>query len=167
MTSTTQKVATASASVPKPAGFRITADTAGFVSPSGRIWCGMTMEGVTCMFPQGMNRAGVPSGRTACPGAWPDFDVNAMYLADAVTFACQEDPPSLPFPGQPDAAWAVGSGYPYVTLMGQPVPTLPYGYSLRLGRFNCESETTGMTCTNLLNGKGFRVAIAGATKIGG
>jgi len=36
---------------------------------------------------------------------------------------------------------------------------LPYGQSVRLGPFTCDSEQTGMTCT--ANGRGFTISSAG------
>lgn len=168
---TTSAAASASSAAgrtfPDASGAIAVADTSGFVSPSGRILCGMYSSGVICTFPQGMNRDGVPSGTTVCPESYPDFDVNSMELSTTATYRCSGDPPAWPSVGSDDAAWSVGRGFPSIAVGGDRFLTLPYGQKLKFGRYLCNSETTGVTCVNLTSRMGFRVALAGVVMVNG
>lgn len=50
------------------------------------------------------------------------------------------------------------------TLLGSDSYVLPYGRSLRVGRFKCTSKTTGMRCVNLRTGHGFLISKSKRTR---
>ena len=49
---------------------------------------------------------------------------------------------------------------------GENTPTLAYGKHVSVGRFRCDSEQTGVTCTVIRSGKGFLLNSAGITAVG-
>jgi hypothetical protein len=46
------------------------------------------------------------------------------------------------------------------------VPTLGYGRSITIGRFRCLSQQVGVTCTVIQSGKGFRISRASIVRVG-
>ena len=122
--------ATVAAAAAAPAIAR--ADTLNFQSPSGNIYCVLDSPGVACDI--------------------SDFDYQ---------------PPPPPECGK-HLAW----GNRFVLTTGQPAaihchgdtlrvagePTLEYGQTMSAGTLTCDSEPTGMTCTDSSTGHYFRVS---------
>lgn len=132
---------------------------ADFASPSGRIWCGLHGDKALCHFP--FEFAGsVPANDDVCPGA--GIDVAGVEVSSVGSdYFCSGDPLAHPTAGSSQVRWHRGTGFGTVSYESQRLAVLPYGRSLRHGRYACRSERNGVTCVDVRTGRGFRVARAG------
>ena len=99
----------------------------GFEAPSGNIGCIMTEQGARCDIIH--HSWPLPKKPKSC-----EFDYGgSLFVGDKGrgVYGCVSDS-------------AFGAG-----------PVLPYGESLRKGRFRCTSEEVGVRCRNVRNGHGF------------
>ncbi len=104
-----------------------------FTSPSGNIACLMDGFSVSCWIGEKSWTIEQPAGPECAESDWG----NAVDLStDGPSFPCYTD-----FGWNPEA------------------PAMPYGFSVELGPFRCDSAETGVTCTNT-SGNGFTVAKA-------
>lgn len=110
-----------------PAGFY-----GGFVTPSGNITCNIGDSAVTCYAQQ------PPWERPEYPDCGEEG-----YGDPTSTIGVDEDGP-----GQ-----VVGECWSDFPMVGG--EALAYGHSLRVGRMQCDSATTGITCRNRSSGHGF------------
>jgi len=128
--------ATVAATIALPATAH--ADGGSFQSPSGNIFCEMGVGGVTCEI--GDHTYGLPP--SPCEhSAWGGRF--SMDQGSAPVMECHNDTirPSYSSPGpNPD------------------VPTLNYGQTRSLGAITCDSEQSGVTCTDSRTGHFFRLS---------
>jgi hypothetical protein len=99
----------------------------GFEAPSGNIGCIMTEQGARCDIIH--HSWPLPKKPKSC-----EFDYGgSLFVGDKGrgSYGCVSDS-------------AFGAG-----------PVLPYGESIRKGRFRCTSEEIGVRCRNRRNGHGF------------
>ncbi len=106
-----------------------------FQSPSGNIDCGVGVVNESgyagCEIRE--HTWDAPPRPPVCEGGWGDrID---MQQGSPATLSCHTD-----------------------TLRGSGLPTLPYGTSTSTGPITCDSETSGMTCTDTSTGHYFRIA---------
>ncbi|WP_035759050.1 hypothetical protein [Granulicoccus phenolivorans] len=135
--------------------------TADFVSPTGNIRCRINSSGALCEFPEGMDRAGVPSA-DHCGG---QVAVNAVQIADgADPYVCSggvlTDPSENGY-----GSWNQQIGFPWKDKDGQRWATLPYGNMIVAGDYACLSQEDGMYCINSAKGVGFKVAKEGLVRV--
>ncbi|WP_040159505.1 hypothetical protein [Nigerium massiliense] len=135
--SATKRASRAEAGTTVPIG---TEEEADFVSPSGRIWCGITRNRGWCMFPDGMDRTGMPSGKQECRESFGDYQI-VEVSPEGVTFQCGGDPGYWAEPGGVGTRWAEGRDVPIVDSM----VSLPYGWTLASPRVLCTSARNGVT----------------------
>jgi hypothetical protein len=109
-----------------------------FSSPSGNILCGM----------------GADEG-----GEWARCDIREK------DWASPPQPADCPLDwGHSITTGPEGARFACVgDAVGDPANPLPYGRSLQLGRLECRSERSGMTCEHLDTGRGFTLARGGYT----
>ena len=108
------------------------ADTQNFQSPSGNIYCVMDSGGVACDI----------SDFTYQPPPPPEC---GKHLAWGSRFSLM--------PGKPAAIECHGD-----TLRVPGEPTLNYGQTISAGTLTCDSEPSGMKCTDSSTGHYFRVS---------
>ncbi|MGH3564010.1 MAG: DUF6636 domain-containing protein [Mycobacterium sp.] len=106
-----------------------------FQSPSGNIDCGMGMLDGTAFADCeiGDHTWVAPPRKRLCEGAWGDRI--EMNQGSAPALVCSSD-----------------------TLRGNGLPTLNYGSTYAVGSITCDSELSGMTCTDTGTGHFFRIA---------
>ncbi len=121
---------TVTAAIAVPATAR--ADTQNFQSPSGNIYCVMDSGGVACDI----------SDFTYQPPPPPEC---GKHLAWGSRFSLT--------PGKPAAIECHGD-----TLRVPGEPTLNYGQTTSAGTITCDSEPSGMKCTDSSTGHYFRVS---------
>lgn len=166
-TATASATGTASAplTVPDATG-AINADgfaSAGFASPSGRIWCALYDDWALCHFPRGMDMSAVESSEQVCPGE--DLDVTGVSILEKAQYFCSGDAQAQPQTNGSSVGWWKGTGLPSVKYDGQKLAVLPYGKKIARKGYVCASEKAGVTCGNTATGQGFRVSLAGVTFI--
>ena len=122
--------ATVAAATAAPATAR--ADTLNFQSPSGNIYCVLDSPGVACDI----------SDFTYQPPPPPEC---GKHLAWGNRFTLT--------PGRPAAIECHGD-----TLRIPGEPTLEYGQTISAGTLTCDSEPSGMKCTDSSTGHYFRVS---------
>lgn len=131
-----------------------------FVSPSGRIFCGMTRNRAWCTFPDGMDRSSIPPATEVCaPDSGPVGSVEVSPTG--VNFHCGDVGAIGAPPNRPETRWADGHNFSLVNGM----VTLPYGWTLAAPRVYCVSAENGVTCVHVTTEEGFRVARAGVTQV--
>jgi serine/threonine-protein kinase PknK len=100
-----------------------------FVSPTGNIGCYVSDSGARCDITE--HRWPAPPQPASCALDWG----SALQIsAEGAAFACTGDS----------------------TFIGQ--SALPYGDAIAIGGFRCESEATGVTCSDVTRGSGFFVS---------
>ncbi|MDM7832627.1 hypothetical protein [Cellulomonas edaphi] len=130
--------------VASPTASRSTTATAPSTSPvavrlpSGNISCVVSVDGATCAI------ASITYDPPAVAGCTGRTGHVIVLDADGVSFPCEKGPAP--------------------TVAGKDVQTLSYGGSVTVGDYTCTSATNGATCVDG-DGRGFRVARAGWTKI--
>jgi hypothetical protein len=122
--------ATVAAAIALPVTAR--ADDRNFQSPSGNIYCAMDTGGVACDI----------SDFTYQPPPPPEC---GKHIAWGSRFTLA--------PGRPSAIECHGD-----TLRVPGEPTLDYGKSISAGTLTCDSEPSGMKCTDSSTGHYFRVS---------
>lgn len=109
------------------AGASQAAATKGFETPSRNIGCVLFAQGARC----DIRKHSWPTPKRP---KWCEFDYgNSLFINEKGrgAYGCVSDS-------------ALDAG-----------PVLPYGESIRKGRFECTSEEVGVTCVNRRNGHGF------------
>lgn len=101
-----------------------------FQSPSGNIGCGISRDGARCDVREHSWKA--PPKPKSCRLDW-GYGLTVGKSGKS-SFFCAGD-----------SVLGVGS-------------TLPYGQSVRRGRFKCTSRTDGVRCVNVRNKHGFKLA---------
>jgi hypothetical protein len=104
-----------------------------FITPSGNIWCLVSdgTNGVVCEIREHTYTA--PPKPTDCPLAWGDRV--SLEPGSAPEVHCHGD-----------------------TIFETGTPTLPYGQARSAGPVRCESQPTGVTCTEATSGHFFRIS---------
>lgn len=110
-------------------------DVAGFVMPSGNIWCELTDESTQCVI--------------------ESFNYSAPSLDD-----CSEDVAGHVWQVTADQAGPVCPG-DAVPEPSEELTELDYGAATTVGDFLCESTREGVTCRAISTGHGFEIARAG------
>lgn len=148
------------APAPAPAPRQVGTGYATFASPTGRIRCGIDSESASCTFPPGMNTKGVPNSDRQCH---PLSLKGVSVTSSGRGWVCSGDMVHDPSPGAFGTDW-VSTQRSGRSQSGGYV-SLPYGTSISRGNFTCRSEQNGVACTYGPTGVGFRVALAGVTRI--
>lgn len=105
-----------------------------FQSPSGNIQCGVgTLENAFAICEIRDHTWVAPPRPTPCEGGWGDRI--SMDQGSAPALACHTD-----------------------TVKGTGYPTLQYGQTYSVDAITCDSETSGITCTDNGTGHYFRLA---------
>lgn len=107
-----------------------------FITPSGNIWCLVSdgvdgTNGVVCEIRE--HTYTPPPKPTDCPLAWGDRV--SLEPGSAPEVHCHGD-----------------------TIFEPGTPTLPYGQARSAGPIRCESQPTGVTCTEATTGHFFRIS---------
>lgn len=135
---------------PRPVGLRTALDVAAFVDPEGRIVCMLGDVGARCDY-----FAEDQVWQAPRPGNC-DLDVGSSLSVDRTAgTSCVGDSivgkatlgaglDSWRKPGDPTVSWD-----------GRTLVALPYGSTLLVGTFRCDSATAGVTCQNVSTGHGF------------
>lgn len=110
-----------------------------FTSPTGNIFCSMTVSEVSCEIG---NISSPPAGPEGCTGAGTGHVVTLD--AEGVHVPCLDEAPG-------DTAGEVD--------------VLDYGSTRTVGDFTCTSASDGMSCVEDSSGTGFRLASAGMTPL--
>jgi len=105
----------------------------GFTSPTGNIGCYIDRKTVRCDISK--RDWDPPSRPASCPSQVDYGQGITMKAGGSPKFVCAGDT-------------ALGAG-----------DELPYGQSIGAGLLRCESEESGMTCTDTETGRGFTLAI--------
>jgi hypothetical protein len=79
---------------------------------------------------------------------------------------CQTDSPARSVTMAVDGTFTTCTGVQCLGNPSEAAGPLPYGTATVIGPFRCASATSGITCT-VRGGKGFEIAVAGITAIGG
>lgn len=133
-------------------------ESAEFASPSGAIICGMNSTAAFCFLPPGF-QGKTPSGEKACGEDW--MEVNGVWVGKGKPgWACYNDPVAWPTKGSSGVVWHEDTNFGFVKRGGQEFAVLPYGESLRHGKYLCSSNTDGVRCENAA-GHGFKLRKAG------
>jgi hypothetical protein len=137
-----------------PAGDVRTVDEAGaFATPSGRIVCLVSIDSVRCDF-VGADKSWKAPKPTNCELDWG----SSLYVAKTAGSTCAGD--TVIDTASVDSvyvSWSKPSD-PIVTVYDLKLVALPYGSSLAVGSFRCDSASTGVTCKNTATGHGFTMA---------
>lgn len=108
------------------------ADFVGFVSPSGNIGCMLDASSVRCDI---RDRSWTPPPRPAdCESMMNYGQGIELEVGEPPRFVCAGDT-------------ALGGG-----------PPLAYGDAITKGSLECESKTSGVSCSDLVNGGGFEIS---------
>lgn len=128
--STVPASAVAATTTTAPSDVRVSAEPAGFSSPSGNIACYLQPNSVRCDIAQAeWDPTTVPDRPAVCEGVWGDsLQITGTDRAD---FVCHSDT-------------VFGTG-----------PVLDYGQSLQVGDVTCTSRQTGVECRVGASGHGF------------
>jgi hypothetical protein len=108
------------------------ADSSPFISPSGNIDCQINAGGAICDI---SDHTYQPPPPPPCAEHFPWGSRFVLEAGKAATVVCHSD--SLRVPGE---------------------PTLDYGQTKSAGTFTCDSEFSGMKCTDSSTGHYFRVS---------
>lgn len=145
---------TSTVAPPPQVGTRVlTSGPVYFTSPSGRIVCAMDAEMVRCDF--------IAEAEWTAPPP-PDCNITggrALIVEDASRVLCAGDSlAGIARQGEAATSWYDPAKDTISNLGGQQQVALGYDQTLRLGDFECRSETKGVTCTNLLTGAGLFIS---------
>ncbi len=141
--------APASSAAPQPApGTRVVdASSAIFTSPTGRIICAMDPSHVRCDY------LAEPEWTAPKPADCNLGGSNSLIVDTTARVACAGDTlAGSAQPGSPQTSWFVEALDTTSNLNGVAQAALGYDQRLRLGDFECLSETKGVTCTNTATG---------------
>ena len=132
---------------------RTVADAAAFATPSGRIVCIIADSSVRCDYISS-DKAWTSPQPKGCDLAWGD----SLYLTQTAGSTCHGDTlADTPALDSGYVSWR-RSGDPTVVVNGLTLAALPYGSAILVGTLECDSATTGATCTNIGTGHGFTIS---------
>jgi hypothetical protein len=135
---------------PRPIDVRTALDVAAFVTPAGQIVCMLGADGVRCDY-----FAEDKAWEAPHPGNC-DLDWGSSLSVDRTAgTSCVGD--SIVAKAALDSgldSWRKASD-PMVPWNGMTLVALPYGATIVVGTFRCDSATDGVTCTNESTGHGF------------
>ena len=132
---------------------RKVADAAAFAMPSGRIVCIIADDSVRCDYISS-DKAWTSPQPKGCDLAWGD----SLYLAQVAGSTCHGDTlADTPALDSDYVSWR-RTGDPTVVVNGLTLAALPYGSAILVGTLECDSATTGVTCTNSSTAHGFTLS---------
>jgi hypothetical protein len=130
--------------LPTPASADPTDQPENFLSPSGNINCSITFEP-----PFAANGVNYPGNNyVQCELSDYTWQLPQACPTGVVGVSMRADAAAPPVPG----CWKFPNQLPL------PWPTLDYGQTRSLGVLSCDSEPSGITCTNANTGHFFRVS---------
>lgn len=136
----------------RSADVRKVTDAAAFATPSGRIVC-VIADSVRCDYISD-DKAWTSPQPKGCDLAWGD----SLYLTKVAGSTCHGDTlADTPALDSGYVGWR-RSGDPTVAVNGLTLAALPYGSGILVGTLECDSATTGVTCTNSSTTHGFTMS---------
>jgi len=123
---------------------------ASFVSPTGKLACALSARDAHC---EGMSLTTAP-GQAYCQAPVGGID-GPLVNDDGTGWHCASQQTVFPFS---DQAWWQGHGFATANsrIGGDNAAVLPYGWVVEVGGLACRSESTGITCAQVISGTGFR-----------
>lgn len=156
--STTQPIAT-------PTGLVRGVGAAGFVTPSGRIFCSMSAGGVRCELYRGTDQENLwdlPADRDGC--MLGGYGSTLLLTQDeGARLGCtgdttMNDAALVDNPNAEMTGWWDQARDPQVETVIGPAAGLGYGDALVAGVMECRSESVGVTCRDTSSGAGFFIS---------
>ena len=135
---------------PRPVDVRTALDVAAFVTPAGQIVCLLAADGVRCDY-FAEDRAWQAPRPGNCDIDWG----SSLHVDRTAGTSCVGDSiVAKAASGSGFESWRE-AGDPTVPWNGMTLAALPYGSTLVVDTFRCDSATGGVTCQNESTGHGF------------